>query len=116
MDNKLFHSIACFISENLHYLFLGKIQFTPVLPFKKRKLIETMPVGHLIKFVASYKRAFWRTAGMSGEVVHATMEGSCELDPVSYTMDGTTSKGNPALVGFIGSYAATKWTSISVSI
>ena len=52
---------------------------------------------------------------MSGEAVHTTRAGYCEHDPVTFTIDGTTSAGSPALVGFVGSYAAAKWSSVCVS-
>jgi len=71
-----------------------------------------MPPSHLTKFVATYATAFWRKAGLSGDMARSSSEGVCESNPVAITFDATTSNGNPAILGFITSYAAAKWTSV----
>lgn len=88
----------------------GQIEFSPPLPYNKQRLIQNMPPSHLIKFVASYATAFWRKAGLSGEMARSTAKGVCENNPIAITFDGTTSDGSPAILGFITSYAAAKWS------
>ena len=43
-------------------------------------------------------------------------EGLCESNPIAVTFDATTNNGNPAILGFVTSYAAAKWTSVVVSL
>ena len=74
-----------------------------------------MPPSHLTKFVATYATAFWRKAGLSGDMGRNSCEGLCESNPIAITFDATTNNGNPAILGFITSYAAAKWTSVVVS-
>ena len=47
---------------------------------------------------------------MSGNVARSSSDRCCESNPITLTFDGTTSEGNPAIVGFITSFAAAKWT------
>lgn len=79
------------------------------------RLIHNMPPSHLTKFVATYATAFWRKAGFSGDMARSSGEGVCESNPVAITFDATTSTGNPAILGFITSYAAAKWSSVKVT-
>ena len=95
-------------------LFQGQIEFSPPLPYNKQRLIHNMPPSHLTKFVASYATAFWRKAGLSGDMARSSCVGCCENNPIGITFDGTTSEGSPAIVGFITSYAAAKWVSVKV--
>lgn len=71
--------------------------------------------SHLTKFIVTYSTAFWRTNGMSGEIAHVTSKHFGEVDPIALTFDGSTSNGSPAILGFITSYAASKWSNKSVS-
>lgn len=48
---------------------VANVQFDPVLPEEKRQLFRSFPMGNLLKFVATYSKAFWRDQGYSGEVV-----------------------------------------------
>lgn len=73
-----------------------------------------MPSSHLIKFVATYSTAFWRKAGLSGDMARSTAKGVCESNPIAITFDATTSDGSPAILGFITSYAAAKWSTVTV--
>ncbi|KXJ06467.1 probable flavin-containing monoamine oxidase A [Exaiptasia diaphana] len=91
----------------------GKIDFMPRLPYDKQHTIENMIPSHLTKFIVSYPSAFWRKNGMSGEIAHITGRYHCESDPIALTFDGTTSNGSPAIIGFITSYAASKWSNKS---
>nr|XP_054762647.1 probable flavin-containing monoamine oxidase A [Lytechinus pictus] len=83
----------------------GSILYLPDQPTRRIRLTTSMHTGHLFKFVATYKKAFWREAGYSGEIVCngscATVPG-CNKAPIQYVLDATTSEGSPALVGFIG--------------
>jgi len=71
-----------------------------------------MPPAHLTKFVASYGTAFWRKDGLSGELLRSSCQDSCNNNPIAMTFDATTSDGNPAILGFITSSTAAKWSSV----
>lgn len=45
------------------------VSFSPELPAFKRNVFRSVQMGNLTKFVVTYKRAFWRERGFSGEVV-----------------------------------------------
>lgn len=94
----------------------GQIEFSPRLPYNKQRLTHNMPPSHLTKFVATYATAFWRKAGLSGDMARNSSEGVCEGNPIAITFDATTNDGNPAILGFITSYAAAKWTSVKDEI
>ncbi|KAL5018930.1 hypothetical protein ScPMuIL_004652 [Solemya velum] len=91
---------------------LGHIHFEPGLPYPKLNMIKRMPMGHLNKVIITYKHAFWKTAGLSGEAV---MNGGpspiaeCSCGPLGIIMDATSVSGNPALVSFIASDQAVEW-------
>lgn len=77
-----------------------RIVFDPVLPASRRALMDRFPIGATIKFHALYDRAFWREAGLSGELV-------CTSGPVSVVFDNTSHDGRqPALTGFCVGEAA----------
>ncbi|XP_015256947.1 PREDICTED: probable flavin-containing monoamine oxidase A [Cyprinodon variegatus] len=84
----------------------AKIQYQPALPSMREFLTQNMLVGHLIKFIVTYKTAFWKENGFSGEIV----TGSSTDCPFCVTFDATSPRGNPALVGFISGQQATFWT------
>ncbi|XP_076016078.1 putative flavin-containing monoamine oxidase A [Genypterus blacodes] len=89
----------------------AKIHYTPALPPQREFLTQNMPVGHMIKFIITYKTAFWRRKGFSGEIV----AGLCSDCPLSVTFDATSPSGNPALVGFISGQQASQWSSKTVA-
>ena len=93
---------------------LGQIEFTPELPYNKQRLTYNMPPAHLTKFVATYGTAFWRKDGLSGELLRSSCKDSCNNNPIAMTFDATTSDGNPAILGFITSSTAAKWSSVPV--
>jgi monoamine oxidase len=72
--------------------------------------------SHLTKFIVTYRTAFWRKNGLSGEACHFTGKHHCKTDPVALTFDASTSNGSPAILGFISSYAAAKWSDKTVSL
>jgi len=87
------------------------IQFSPPLPRNVQLLLESMPVGHLTKFIVTYDKAYWREAGYSGEVV-SNGGGpllDCDSGPISIVYDATTHNQVPALVGFIGGSHVAQW-------
>ena len=89
-----------------------KMNFQPSLPAPKIEIMKRMPISLLNKVIITYDKAFWREAGQSGEIVtiggKTDMEG-CDEGPLSIVYDATTSKGNAALVGFIGGKQAVQW-------
>ncbi|XP_043204708.1 probable flavin-containing monoamine oxidase A, partial [Amphibalanus amphitrite] len=93
---------------------LARVNFTPPLSPVRRELISNMPMGHLIKFVVTFEEAFWRAAGMSGEVVSnggpSTVPG-CTHGPLCIVYDATSDKCSPALVGFIAGSTSVGWES-----
>ncbi|XP_041826922.1 probable flavin-containing monoamine oxidase A isoform X2 [Melanotaenia boesemani] len=86
----------------------AKIHYQPALPSMREFLTQNMPVGHMIKFIITYKTAFWKEKGFSGEIV----AGSSTDCPFCVTFDATSPQGNAALVGFISSKQATHWTTM----
>ncbi|XP_006795689.1 probable flavin-containing monoamine oxidase A [Neolamprologus brichardi] len=88
----------------------AKINYQPALPSQREFLTQSMPVGHIIKFIITYKMAFWREKGFSGEIV----AGSSTECPFCVTFDATSPFGNAALVGFIAGQQASHWESKEV--
>ncbi|CAL4096469.1 unnamed protein product, partial [Meganyctiphanes norvegica] len=97
---------------------LLKMKFEPSLPLLKEQIYSNMPIGHLIKFVVVYEKAFWREAGYSGEIVSSGGEqDSCGYGhgPINVCYDATTYTGVPAIVGFISGRQAIEWQNKSKS-
>ncbi|KAK3595095.1 hypothetical protein CHS0354_002348 [Potamilus streckersoni] len=89
-----------------------KIHFDPPLPLSKREFIKRMPFSSMIKVIITYEQTFWRQAGQSGEVVTNGGESTsieCDKGPLCVVYDGTTCRGSPALIGFIGGQQAIQW-------
>ncbi|XP_018589942.2 probable flavin-containing monoamine oxidase A [Scleropages formosus] len=84
----------------------AQIQYVPALPPARQRLTQSMPVGHMIKFIVTYRTAFWRTNGFSGEIV---VQPSSDC-PFCITFDATSPRGNPGLVGFISGAQANDWS------
>ncbi|XP_072028108.1 probable flavin-containing monoamine oxidase A isoform X2 [Amphiura filiformis] len=79
------------------------IDYIPHQPTVRASLALHSPVGHLFKFVISYKKAFWREKGYSGELVSTGGQPvlpGCTSGPLQLIYDASTPNGNPALVGF----------------
>nr|XP_002123175.1 probable flavin-containing monoamine oxidase A [Ciona intestinalis] len=91
---------------------VNRIHFNPPLPYERSQLSMRMPMGHLIKCTLTYKSAFWKENGDSGET--AFVVPSKSVGPLSVTFDATSHRGNPALVAFIGGEHAAYWTNKSV--
>ncbi|XP_062567210.1 probable flavin-containing monoamine oxidase A [Saccostrea cucullata] len=90
----------------------NKIQFDPLLPSCKRELVKRMPAGNLIKVIVTYKEAFWRKAGLSGEFVTnggPSVLTECDRGPLCIVYDATSARGNAAIVAFLGGAPAIQW-------
>ncbi|KAI5099495.1 putative flavin-containing monoamine oxidase A isoform X2, partial [Silurus meridionalis] len=72
-----------------------------------RRLAQSMPVGHMTKFIITYPTAFWKQKGYSGEIL-ARPSIQC---PFGVTFDASSPSGSPALVGFIAGVQACYWNS-----
>ncbi|KAK7019792.1 hypothetical protein SK128_021483 [Halocaridina rubra] len=91
---------------------LLKMEFDPPLPPYKQFLCENLPIGHTTKFLVTYRKAFWREKGYSGEVVSnggKTKIPGVSCGPLSICFDAVNSNGVPALVGFISGRQGTEW-------
>lgn len=88
---------------------IGGIQFEPGLPGRRAQLVQSVPMGAVVKAVARYDRPFWRTDGLSGSAV------SLE-DPVSVVFDNSPPDGSAGmLVGFFEGSNARTATAMSTS-
>ena len=85
-------------------LLAGRIHYTAALPAQRDQLSARMPLGSVIKYVATYERAFWREAGYSGEAFSDTGVTVTTFDDTSH--DGS----QPALVSFSDGAAAREWS------
>jgi monoamine oxidase len=85
-------------------LLAGRIHYTAALPAQRDQLSARMPLGSVIKYVATYERAFWREAGFSGEAFSDTGVTVTTFDDTSH--DG----GQPALVSFSDGAVAREWS------
>jgi monoamine oxidase len=94
-----------------------------MLPFYKQNIFKSMKPGNYIKFIVTYKKAFWKEMGYSGEVVS---DGSIirnklnnvnrvSLGPISVMYDNTSYSNEPALLGFIGANAALQWSDLDLN-
>ena len=84
-------------------LLASRIHYTAALPAQREQLMIRMPMGSVIKYVATYDRAFWREAGFSGEAFSDT-------GPTVTTFDDTSHDGSqPALVTFSDGAAGRIW-------
>jgi len=90
---------------------ITNITFFPPLPNSKQQLINRLPMGHLIKFIATYKSCFWKSNSQSGESTVVVDNYKGFEKTFCCTFDATTHKDNPAIVGFIGGQNATHWSS-----
>lgn len=89
---------------------IKSLRFSPDLPRHRVALQNGMKMGAAIKIVVLYERAFWRDAGLSGEVVY-------DEPPLSVVFDNTSHDGaQPALVAFIMGDAARQWRDLEHNI
>jgi monoamine oxidase len=84
-----------------------RIDFTPALPRAKRKVLESLVPGRLIKWQAVYDEPFWRDQGLSGQAVS-------EVGPANTTFDNTPPSGSPGILfGFVGGGEARRFAKLS---
>jgi len=99
------------------------LEFHPPLPPLKRKALNSMRAGDIIKFVLTYDETYWIDSGFSGEFLsnggrttmqqlQLRLEGSV---PITMLCDATTCQGVPALVGFLGGRQAVQWASAGLA-
>ncbi len=81
----------------------GRIDYRPALPGSRDQLTARLPMGSVIKYVATYERAFWREAGLSGEAFSDTGPTVTTFDDSSHDL------GQPALVSFSDGHVARVW-------
>ncbi|CAH1273987.1 MAOA [Branchiostoma lanceolatum] len=104
--------VICSIPPHL----AGRIAYSPPLPMERDHLTQNMPVGHTIKYVVTYRRAFWREKDFNGAVVaydRTSDKDGCDTGPIQIAYDNTSSNGNPALVAFMCANYAKQWASRS---
>jgi len=79
------------------------IAYRPALPDDHAALLSAVPMGRVIKCVASYPDPFWRDARLSGQVV-------CDEGPVRVIFDASPAGGRPGLLlGFIEGHLAERY-------
>lgn len=92
-----------FVVVALPPLLAGRIHYAAGMPARRDQLTARMPMGSVIKYVATYDRAFWREAGLSGEAFSDT-------GPTVTTFDDSAHDGSqPALVSFSDGAVARVW-------
>lgn len=72
----------------------ARIRYEPHLPAARDGLQQRVPMGAIIKIIATYSTAFWRTAGFSGQV-------ATDDDTLGIVMDDARDTGPAALLCFI---------------
>lgn len=79
---------------------IGRIEFDPALPARRCQLVQSVPMGAVIKVHALFESPFWRSSGLSGF-------GVAPGHTVSLTFDNTPA-GSPrgVLVAFVEGAAA----------
>jgi monoamine oxidase len=72
----------------------GRIEYDPALPGPRDQLTQRMPMGSVIKCMATYDEPFWRDDGLSGQAI--SLPG-----PTQVVFDNTPPNGSPGLIGFL---------------
>lgn len=81
-----------------------RIRFEPGLPDTRRKALDGLPSGDVIKVGAVYDRPFWRERGLSGRAL--TAEG-----PLTATLDNSPPDGSVGvLTGYFPGARAREWS------
>jgi monoamine oxidase len=79
------------------------IHFSPPLPPDWTSLLQRSPMGGMVKVLALYPEAFWRSEGLNGL-------GIGDLPLLGLTADSSPPGGTPGiLASFIAADAATQW-------
>ncbi len=83
----------------------GRIEYEPGVSVERDQLTQRFAMGAAVKVLVTYRRAFWRDKGYSGEVVSSD-------GPLSIVYDNTShDERQPALVGFVVGSQARQWSS-----
>lgn len=69
------------------------IQYEPGLPPTRAQLMQRMPAGQAIRYVAVFEEAFWRHDGLMGE-------SAAPGHYVELTLDGSDASGKPGILHF----------------
>lgn len=69
------------------------IQYEPALPPTRAQLMQRMPAGQAIRYVAVYEEAFWRNDGLMGE-------SAAPGHIVEVSLDGSDESGKPGIMHF----------------
>ncbi|WP_409496237.1 flavin monoamine oxidase family protein [Amycolatopsis sp. cmx-11-12] len=78
----------------------ARIDYHPPLPAARDNLSQRLPMGSVIKYIATYPEPFWRTAGLSGAAL--SLRG-----PIALTADSSPRSGNRGvLIGFVNGATA----------
>ncbi len=81
-----------------------RIDFSPELPYKRRGLMQRMPMGTVIKCFVAYEAPFWRDEGLSGECYNTAADFGLFYD---ITQPGKT---HGVLSGFFDGGPAQAWS------
>jgi monoamine oxidase len=72
----------------------ARIQYEPCLSADRDQLMQSAPMGSVIKVLAIYRSPFWRERGLSGQA-------SADVGPIKVVFDNSPPSGDPGvLVGF----------------
>lgn len=78
----------------------ARIAYHPPLPPARDNLLQRLPMGSVIKCIATYTDPFWRPAGLSGAAL--SLRG-----PIAMTIDSSPQSGRRGvLIGFVNSTTA----------
>src|SRR5262249_41971343 len=71
----------------------GAIHYDPLIPARRRQLVQRMPMGTIAKVACIYENAWWRTDGRSGDAL------GDENRTVQYVVDsGDPEKNAPGIL------------------
>ncbi|WP_410638791.1 flavin monoamine oxidase family protein [Amycolatopsis sp. lyj-346] len=78
----------------------SRIAYHPPMPAVRDNLLQRLPMGSVLKYIATYPEPFWRTAGLSGAAL--SLRG-----PITMTVDSSPQSGRRGvLIAFVGGRAA----------
>ena len=81
----------------------GRIAYDPPMPGLRDQLTQRMPQGSVIKAMVAYDEPFWRSDGLSGQVLS-------DVGPARIVFDNTPYGGSPGvLLGFFEGDRAREW-------
>jgi len=87
----------------------GRIEYEPSVSVGRDQVTQRFAMGAAVKVLLTYERAFWREAGLSGEVVSSD-------GPLSVVYDNTSHDGLQAsLIGFVVGSQARQWSAQPLS-